>query len=95
MPPHLLIVWYHRVGNSPKVGRKRLLVEVVGEDHLARVAWADMRMLHEILASQAALVTDRYRAVHAGLQEQLSVADAAARDRDVLRGIEVQLLRGA
>ena len=51
VPPHLLIVWYHRVGGSPKVGRKRLLVEALVEDHLARVAGAEMQMLHEILAS--------------------------------------------
>ena len=72
VPPPLLIVWDHRVGGSPKVGRERLLVEVVVEDHLARVV--EMRMLHEILASQAALVADRDRAVRAGLQEQLRVA---------------------
>ena len=53
-----------------------------------------MRMLHEALASQAALVTDRYWTVGARLQEQLRIADAAARDDDVLRRVEVQLLCG-
>ena len=52
-------------------------------------------MLHQILARQATLVADRDRAVRAWLQEQLRVADAAARDHDVLRRVEVQLLRGA
>ena len=78
---------------APEVGRPRLPIEVVVEHHLAHVE--EVWVLHQILAHQATFVADLDRAVRAGLQEQLRVADAAGRDDDVLHRIEVQLLRGA
>ena len=93
VPPHLLVVGNQRVDGAPEIGRSRLLDDVVVEHHFAH--GVKVRMLHQVLARQATFVADRNRAVRAGLQEQLRVADAAARDHDVLRGIEVQLLRGA
>ena len=90
MPPHLLFVRDQRGNGDAEIGRAQTLAKVFVEHHLSRRE--EMRVLHQIFASQSALVSDRHPAVRTRLQEQVRIADAAAGKNDVLCGFEVKLL---
>ena len=93
VPPHLLIVGNQRVSDAPEVGGR----DCRSKSSSKTTSPASKRCGCSIryLPTMATFVANRDRAVRALLQEQLRVADAAARDHDVLRRIKVQLLRGA
>ena len=76
-----------------KVSWKRLPLDVFVEHELGRAQHE--RMLHQELPCLTAFVADRNGAVQARLQQQVRVADAAAREDDGLRRIDGKLQRGA
>ena len=93
MPPHLLIVRHQCMNEVPEIGWPRIPAQVFVKHYLAHAK--KMRMFHQELTRQPALVTHRDGAIRARLQKQLRVADAAAREHDAPCGIKVQFRRDA